>query len=65
MKVIVEMSELEFKNLEYKRFLKSELEKSQRLIESAYQKMKAGSYSKDTYKFYVTQKFRQRILKSN
>ena len=76
MRTIIEMSELEYREIQneirvltqavqsYRRFLKSELEISERLIEDAYQKMKRGSYPKDAYdKLYITQKFRQRALK--
>ena len=76
MRTIIEMSELEYREIQneirvltqavqsYRRFLKSELEMSERLIESAYQKMRTGSYPKDAYdKLYTTQKFRQRALK--
>ena len=76
MRTIIEMSELEYREIQdeirnltlavrsYRGFLKSELEGSQRLIESAYEKMKTGSYPKDAYdKLYTTQKFRQRILR--
>lgn len=76
MRTIIEMSELEYREIQneirvltqavqsYRRFLESELGNSERLIESAYQKMRMGSYPKDAYdKLYTTQKFRQRILK--
>ena len=76
MRTIIEMSELEYREIQneirnltlavrsYRHFLKSELEGSERLVKSAYEKMKTGSYPKDAYdKLYTTQKFRQRILK--
>ena len=76
MRTIIEMSELEYREIQneirdltyavqsYRRFLESELQGSERLIESAYQKMRTGSYPKDAYdKLYTTQKFRQRSLK--
>lgn len=76
MRTIIEMSELEYREIQneirvltqtvqsYKYFLESELKNSKRLIESAYQKMRTGSYPKDAYdKLYTAQKFRQRALK--